>query len=439
MHKIIGLLLALTSLVALGAENEIPASTGARLAWWREARFGLFIHYGPVALTGQEISWSRANSNTNCPNKGNTPVEVYDNLYRAFNPTNFNAAEWAGVAKMAGMKYVVLTAKHCDGFLLWDSKVDSYNIMASPFKRDLCAELAKAVRHDGLKLGWYFSPMDWRDPDFRTERNRAFLTRMQGELRELLSNYGRIDLMWFDYDGREAVYDQSHTYALVKKLQPQIVIDNRLDLGVKQGNRLMLNPNADYYTPEQQIGAYDDQHPWETCMTLCQQWSWKPDDKMKSPAEVVSILCRVAGGDGNLLLDVGPMPDGRIEPRQVEVLKQVGAWMRVNGESIYGTRGGPWKPGTTVTSTRKNKTIYVQVLQANDDRIELPAIPRKINSASVLGGGEVEAEARDGIIILHLPMKRDPLATVIKLSMDGPALEIPAFDLPKMSPNKPDK
>jgi alpha-L-fucosidase len=367
-------------LTAFAAPEETPAQREARMAWWREARFGMFIHYGPVSLTGKEISWSRANSNPKCPNKGPTPTEVYDNLYRQFNPTNFSAAEWTGVAKAAGMKYVVLTAKHCDGFLLWDSRVDEYNIMATPFQRDLCAELAKSVRADGLKLGWYFSPMDWRDPDFRTDRNGAFITRMQGELRELLSNYGRIDLLWFDWDAREPLYDQANTYAMVKRAQPQIIINNRLDLvrldrATGDSNRMIKSPMADYYTPEQQIGAYDDQRPWETCMTLGTQWSWKPDDRIKSAAEVISILARTAGGDGNLLLNVGPMPDGRIEPRQVEVLKQAGVWLTKNRGSIYGTRGGPWKPSRAIATTRKDKALFVHLLRVKDGHLELPDIP----------------------------------------------------------------
>jgi alpha-L-fucosidase len=436
VKNLLCLLLALSGLPSFGAETHAPAPTDDRMAWWREARFGMFIHYGPVTLTGQEISWSRANSNTNCPNKGKTPVDVYDNLYKEFNPTNFNAPDWAGVAKMAGMKYVVLTAKHCDGFLLWDSKVDGYNVMATPFKRDLCAELANAVRKDDLHLGWYFSPMDWRDPDCRSADNARFVTKMQGELRELLSNYGKVDVLWFDSDGRPAVWDAPTTYALVRGLQPQIIINNRLEMGtqvewLKQGH---LRENEDYYTPEQRIGGYDDQHPWETCMTVCRQWSWKPDDTMKTPAEVVNILCRVVGGDGNLLLNVGPMPDGRIEPRQVEVLKQVGAWMHVNGESIYGTRGGPWKPSPAVTSTRKGSTVYVHVLKTDGDIMELPALLRKIKSASMLGGGEIKTEAADGKIILHLPEKRDPLATVIKLELDGSAMTIAAIALPAPKP-----
>ncbi|SPE51192.1 Alpha-L-fucosidase (fragment) [Verrucomicrobia bacterium] len=427
MNRFLSLLLAVGSFPALSFGAETATHHEARLAWWRAARFGMFIHYGPVALTGQEISWSRANSNPKCPNAGATPVEVYDSLYQKFNPTNFDAAEWVGVAKAAGMKYVVLTAKHCDGFLLWDSKVDAYNIMTTPFKRDLCGELAKAVRKKGLKLGWYFSPMDWRDPDFRTERNAAFIGRMQGELRELLGNYGKVDVMWFDFDGREAVYDQANTYAIVKRLQPKIIIDNRLDLSTSNDNTQMLSPSADYYTPEQRIGSYDDERPWETCMTLGTQWSWKPNDTIKSAAEVISILARAVGGDGNLLLDVGPMPDGRIEPRQVEVLRTVGTWMRVNGESIYGTRGGPWKPTDAIASTRKDRAIYLHVMKSKDGRIELPAIPAKIKSASLLNGQKVAFDQEDGRLLLNIPRASlGAIDTIVKLELDRPAMEIPA-------------
>lgn len=429
--KAVWVLLAVACCQASALAAETPAQREARMAWWREARFGLFIHYGPVALTGKEISWSRANSNPKCPNKGPTPTAVYDNLYKEFNPTNFNARDWTGVAKSAGMKYVVLTAKHCDGFLLWDSKADAYNITATPFQRDLCAELAMAVRRDNLRLGWYFSPMDWRDPDFRTERNGAFLTRMQGQLRELLENYGKVDLLWFDHDGREAAYDQTNTYALVKRLQPQIMINNRLDLSTGNKNTEMLSPLADYYTPEQRIGSYDDQRPWETCMTLGKQWSWKPDDKLKSSPEVISILCRTAGGDGNLLLNVGPMPDGRIEPRQVEVLVQVGAWMKRVGESIYGTRGGPWKPTSNIASTRKGKTIYVLVLKWPESGvIHLPAIPATIKSAKIPGGGKVKFSQSDsGVEMSVAPELRDPSATVIALTLKTDAMKIPAIEI----------
>jgi alpha-L-fucosidase len=428
----------LTLLVAIGGmawgshaatNNFGPKPFPERLQWWGEARFGMFIHYGPVSLTGKEISWSRANSNPQCPNKGPTPVEVYDNLYKNFNPTNFSAREWVTTGKTTGMKYVVLTAKHCDGFLLWNSKVDDYNIMHTPFRRDLCAELATAVRRENLRLGWYFSPMDWRDPDFRTERNAAFIPRMQGQLSELLRNYGRVDLLWFDWDAREPLYDQTNTYALVKSSQPRIIINNRLDLAKGDNDRMLKSPLADYYTPEQHIGAYDDQRPWETCMTLGRQWSWKPNDQIKSVAEVLTILARTVGGDGNLLLNVGPMPDGRIEPRQVEVLQQVGTWMKRNGESIYGTRGGPWKPTKEIASTRKGKTIYVHILKSTDGNVKLPNIPAKIRSARILRGGKVAFTQADGGIEFRLrPDQIDAGDTVIALRLDRDALALQALD-----------
>ncbi len=416
------------------ARAETPAEHGARLAWWRTARFGMFIHWGPVSLTGQEISWSRANSNTNCPNDGQIPVAVYDNLYKGFNPTNFNASEWVHVAKSAGMKYMVLTAKHGDGFLLWHSKVDGYNIGATPFHRDVCAELAQAAHEQNENIGWYFSEMDWRDPDCRSTNNDRFVTKFQAELRELLSNYGTICLLWFDSDGRPDMWDPTNTYALVQKLQPQILINNRLQMSTQEQwlHQGKLLPNEDYYTPEQRIGAYDDQTPWETCMTLGTQWSWKPDDKIKSAGEVIRILAQCAGGDGNLLLDVGPMPDGRIEPRQTEVLKQVGTWLDKNGESIYGTRGGPWKPTKTIASTRKDKAIYLHILREHSDPIELPDIARKIKSASLLVGGRVRFAQQDGKLILTAPVaSRNAGDAVIKLKLDGSAMDLPATEIPQ--------
>jgi alpha-L-fucosidase len=428
------LVLLVICALATVVQAETAAKHGARLAWWRDARFGMFIHWGPVSLTGQEISWSRANSNTNCPNNGPIPVAVYDNLYKTFNPTNFNAGEWVGAAKNAGMKYMVLTAKHGDGFLLWDSQVDGYNIGATPFHRDVCAELAEAAHQHGEKIGWYFSEMDWRDPDCRSTNNDRFVKKFQAELRELLSRYGRIAVLWFDSDGRPDMWDPTNTYALVHKLQPQILINNRLQMGTQEQwlHQGQLLPNEDYYTPEQRIGAYDAQTPWETCMTLGTQWSWKPDDKIKSAGEVIRILAQCAGGDGNLLLDVGPMPDGRIEPRQTEVLKQVGAWLDKNGESIYSTRGGPWKPTKTIASTRKGKAIYLHILRGQSDTIELPDIARKIKSASLPGGGRVGFAQRDGKLILTVPVaSRNAGDTVIKLKLDGSAMDLPAMEIPQ--------
>ena len=386
-----------------GHAAEVRQAREARVAWWRDARFGMFIHWGPVSLKGTEISWSRANSNPQCPNNGKIPVAVYDNLYKEFNPTKFNAKEWVAIARAAGMKYMVLTAKHCDGFLLWDSKVDDYNIMHTPFKRDVCAELAQAAHGAGMGIGWYFSPMDWRDPDCRNAKNAEFVKRMQAELEELLTHYGKIDILWFDTDGKPALWDQETTYRLVRRLQPGIVIDDRLD---KPGGSGLIGPWADFYTPEQKIGGFDNQRPWESCMTLSRrnQWAWGgSNDGVKTFAECLNMLIRCAGGDGNLLLNVGPMPTGEIAPEQGGRLKEMGAWLAKYGASIYGTRGGPFKPGPWGAATQKGNRVYLHILDPKLDTVTLPAIEKKIVGSRVLTGGSVSVRQTDQAIEISVP------------------------------------
>jgi alpha-L-fucosidase len=411
-----------------------PRPYPERLRWWAEGRFGLFIHWGPVSLKETEISWSRANSNPKCPNQGKIPVEVYDNLYRQFNPTNFSGSEWARLAKAAGVKYMVLTAKHCDGFLLWHSQASDYNIAHTHFQRDVCAELARGARGQGLRVGWYFSPMDWRDPDFRTDRNALFVNRMQSEVRELVSQCGRIDLMWFDWDGHEPLYDQARTYQIVKELQPRIIIDNRLDLGSSNTDRQLLSTNADYYTPEQDVGAYDDQRPWESCMTISQsgQWAWGGHkDGVKSFAACLEMLIRCAGGDGNMLLNVGPMPDGRIAPEQAVRLKELGGWLGQYGQSIYGTRGGPFKPGPYGSSTRKGKTVFLHLWRWSSGSLKLPPIQAKVVRSRVLTGGKADVHQTPAGLEISLPRAgRQPLDTVIALDLDRSALGLAALDVP---------
>jgi alpha-L-fucosidase len=419
--------------------NETRKQRAARMQWWREARFGMFIHWGPVSLKETEISWSRANSNPRCPNQGPIPVEEYDSLYQQFNPTKFDARAWVALAQAAGMKYMVLTAKHCDGFLLWDSKVDEYNIMHTPFQRDVCGELVRAACEADMRIGWYFSPMDWRDPDFRTERNAAFLQRMQGELCELLTNYGPIDMLWFDHDGGEAMYDQAKTYGLVKKLQPHIVVNNRLDLSVGDNNRQILSPFADYTTPEQVVGGYDDQTPWESCMTVSRrsQWSWGgPKDGVKSFETCLNMLISCAGGDGNLLLNVGPTPTGEIAPEQEDILRKMGAWLAKYGESIYGTRGGPFKPGWFGASTRKDRTIYVHVRRWPENGLILPGIPAKIVSSFVLTGGQVTVKQSDDAVEIRVPATdHQPLDTIVALELDRRAWDIAPVEAPVERPS----
>ncbi len=404
-----------------GGAGPKPKANQAAFKEWQDAHFGMFIHWGPVSLTGAELSWSRGGERRGIEGKGEIPVEVYDNLYKRFNPVKFNAAEWVAIARAAGMKYMILTAKHCDGFCLWPSKVDDYNIGHSPFKRDICGELAEAAHRAGMAIGWYYSPMDWRDPDCRTERNAAYVARMQGHLRELLGNYGRIDRMWFDTDGGPAPWDQEKTYAIVRSLQPQIIINNRLDMGTPEDYKVQrVGPQADYATPEQQVGEFDLEKPWETCMTLGTQWTWKPNDKIKSTEECVRILVKCATGGGNLLLDVGPMSSGEIEPRQVEVLKGIGAWLGKYGESIYGTRGGPVRNGAWGGMTHKGNVAYAHVLKWDGDTVRLPALKAKIVSSKVLTGGRAKVEqAADGTIIRMPADEQDKLDTIVKLELEG--------------------
>jgi len=430
--------------LALGAPQSPPAPGGAapkaypeRLQWWAEGRFGMFIHWGPVSLKGTEISWSRANTNPKCPNQGPIPAEEYDHLYQRFNPTKFDAKEWVATAKAAGVKYMVLTAKHCDGFLLWDSKASDYNIMHTPFKRDVCAELTKAAHEAGMRIGWYYSPMDWRDPDCRNEHNDRFVALMQQELTELLSNYGKIDLLWFDCDGGSVPWEQEKTYALVKKLQPQIIIDNRLDLGEGGSGSdaaSYIGPHADYCTPEQFVGGFNIQQPWESCMTLSarSQWSYGgPEDGVKSYDDCMAMLIGCAGGDGNMLLNVGPMPTGEMPPNQVGRLKEMGAWLAKYGESIYGTRGGPFKPGEYGASTRRGNPIYLHIRDWTADPLKLPPIPAKILNHRVLTGGDARIRQLGSGIEITVPEKdRQPIDTIVALEVGGTAMNIRAVDVP---------
>ncbi len=395
-----------------------PKAEPAAVRHWQALRFGMFIHFGPVSLTGHEISWSRGVE---------TPIAVYDNLYRRFDPTNFNARQWVRIAKAAGMKYIVLTTKHHDGFCLWNTKYTDYNIMHTPFHRDILAELSKACRRQHVAFGAYYSVCDWHNPDFpltspggKVKRAKsdldAYNRYLLAQIKELIVNYGPLITIWNDvpemFKGRGA-----QTIKLARSLQPDILINNRTGDG------------GDYDTPEQHVGKYQEDRPWETCMTLCRQWSWKPNDKMKSLQECIQILVSCAGGDGNLLLNVGPMPDGRIEPRQVERLKEIGAWLHKNGQSIYRTRGGPWKPTGSYASTRRGNTIYLHVLRWQGDSIELPDIPREIRSARVLHGRRVKVAHLDGELRLTLPAAdHHAIDTIIKLKVHGSAMTVPALD-----------
>jgi alpha-L-fucosidase len=383
------------------------------MRWWRDAKFGLFVHWGPVSLTGREIGWSRGGERRGTGGTGETPVEVYDNLYKQFNPTEFDAREWVAIAKAAGMKYLVFTSKHHDGFSMFASALTDYKITNSPFNRDVVGELAKACHEAGLRLGFYYSPPDWHHPDYRTANHARYIEYLHGQLRELCTNYGRLDIVWFDgLGGRAEDWNADPLFQMIRELQPHVLINNRAGLA------------GDFDTPEQQVGHFQTDRPWESCITICRQWAWRPDDEMKSLKECVDTLVRCVGGDGNLLLNVGPMPTGEIEPRQVERLREVGAWLKPYGRSLYGTRGGPFRPGLWGATTYRGNRIYVHVLDWLEEDVTLPPIQRRIVRSSVLTGGKATVEQTDESIRIAVPAAdRQELDTIVVLELDGPAAE----------------
>jgi alpha-L-fucosidase len=423
-QALVPLVLAVTA-TQVRATDDWPKADPAAMAHWQSLRFGMFIHWGPVSLTGHEIGWSRG---------AQTPVAVYDHLYQQFNPTNFNADEWVSIAKSAGMKYIVLTTKHHDGFCLWDTKLTDYNIMHTPFHRDVVKELAAACKKQGLGFGAYYSTCDWYNtnwpatsPGGSVKRDRSDMDTyekyLQGQITELLKNYGPLITIWNDVPsnpGAEFGKRGADTIKLVRSLQPDILINDRTGDG------------GDYSTPEQEIGKFQLNRPWESCMTVSKHkaWAWGgADDGVKSAAACLSMVIRAAGGDGNVLLNIGPRPDGLIDPAQANLLKDIGAWLAKNGEAIYGTRGGPWKPTKYLVSTRKANTIYLHVLKHENSSLRLTALPKRILSAKTLAGDKVQFAQSEQAVDISLPAPLlDPVDTIIRLELDGPAMEIPPLE-----------
>ena len=420
------------------APAESPAQKAERMKWWVEARFGMFIHWGPVSLKGTEIGWSRGRE---------VPIPVYDDLYKQFNPVQFDARQYVALAKEAGMKYVTLTTKHHDGFSMFATKLGDYNIMNTPFRRDITRELADECRRQGLRFCTYYSIIDWYHPDYLPrgagdkrpvkdadfERYSAF---MQGQLRELVENY-HTAVLWFDgeWEDRWTVERGRDIYAMLRRLDPKLIINNRIGKKrefLKGGMSPAESSVGDFGTPEQETGRfYGDRNTyWESNMTICQQWAWKPNDRLKSLKECVDLLVTNAGYDGNFMLNVGPMPDGRIEPRQVERLREIGRWMKQCGQSIYGTRGGPLKPAKWGVSTCKDKVIYVHVLRwPGDGPIVLPAVGKKILGSRLLTGGTVDVKCADQTLAVSVPREdRRELDTIIELTLDGSATDIRPLD-----------
>jgi len=425
-----------------GAQDSAPPAAPAFnvptpvLERWRGDRFGMFIHWGLYSLLGRG-EWVIFSEQID--------YREYKRLMDRFTAAQFDPDAWAATAKAAGMKYMVLTSRHHDGFCLWDSKVSDFKCTRSAARRDLVAEYTRACRKAGLLVGLYYSPLDWRFPGFffpgmYRENAEALKQQTYDQVRELLTNYGKIDILWFDgggddwlglgglefgeggwhtrdrakhYEGRP-LWEAEKLYAMIRELQPGVIMNDRAaSHGDWQG---------DFSTPEQRIGAFETQRPWESCMTLCTSWGYRTNDTMKSLGTVLQLLVRAAVGDGNLLLNVGPTAAGIIEPRQVQRLKEVGEWLGQYGESIYGTRGGPFPSAAWGGCTWRGNQVYVHVLDWPEDYVQLPPTPHRIVSSRSLTGSQVKVDqTAEGVRIAVPAPERQAIDTVIALELDGPA------------------
>ncbi len=420
--------------------NPQPASP-AQMQWWRDAKFGLFIHWGPSSISGAEISWGRKDRIEGGELYQKVPGEVYDNLYKQFNPLKFNADQWMKMAKESGFKYVLLITKHHDGFSMWPTKQirwnDSihpkhYSIADTPFKHDICREISDAAKKYGLKLGWYYSTRDWTHPYYLKGDNLIYNNYYEAQVQELLTNYGNVDMIWFDHAfGDWNQFTIEHLFSNMYKAQPDLLVNNRSARGLTNipAGGMFLMTEADYDTPEQQIGHFQTNRAWESCVTMTKPrqdtggWSYRPGEPTRTFEECIKMLVSSVTGDGNLLLNVGPMPSGEILPEQVEVLKKMGSWLKKYGVSIYGTRGGPFINGKWGGSTFKGNKIWLHVLQWTGDSLKLPAPQETIVSVKSLTGGKPKVFRNSEGIVISLPKREQNLIdTVIELTLE-PSIE----------------
>lgn len=362
--------------------------------WFDSARFGMFVHWGHSSQRGCELSWPLVGGVFSLPCCDNIPVDEYHSTAPTFNPQNYDPYEWAHQAKRLGIQYAILTTKHHDGFAMFHTQQSDFSIQHSAYGRDIVREFVDAMRSLGIYIGLYFSLIDWHHPDYPAfteadkpypfgefrqptpEQWQRFTQFMFGQVRELLTNYGKIDLLWFD-GGWERTPEQWRSQALhdmIRSLQPEILINNRL-------------PGfGDFDTPEQFIPPQPPARTWETCMTINESWGYNSaDTQFKSARQLIHTLCEVAGKGGNLLLNISPMGDGQIQPELLERLAIIEKWMDANQESIIGTQPGlePWQ--FYGSSTRKGNQVYLHLLMKPYNTISVRGVPiKRIKSVRVL-------------------------------------------------------
>ena len=426
------LLLSLALAAALNAQPSTPPLPDAeRLAWFKEAKFGMFIHWGAYSVIGRH-EWAR--------HFYQIPQGEYDKYAKQFNPVNFNGDEWVSLAQNAGAKYMVITSKHHDGFSIWRSSASDYDMEITPYAGDPLKQLAASAKKKGMRLGLYHSIMDWHHPDYRPRRaweskapsaggnpNR-YVDFMKTQLRELLTGYGDIAMIWFDGEWEHTLRDlkrDDEVYDFIRNLQPNTLINDRL-YERKPGSR------GDFGTPEQFVPATGVMGPdgkpalWESCVTINQDgWGYnKYETEFKTSRDLIRMLVEVVSKGGNLLLNVGPTPDGRIGPEFVARLEAMGRWMKVNGESIYGATASPFaRLPFFGRATVKNNDLYLHVFGwPKDGVLKVPGLKNPVFSARILGqpGVTIPVKKDGDTVTLTLPAQPlDDAATVLHLKLDS--------------------
>jgi alpha-L-fucosidase len=399
---------------------------------FQDMKFGMFIHWGVYSVLG-DGEWVFHNRKLK--------IDEYNRLPAFFDPEKFDAKTWVSLAKAAGMKYITITSRHHDGFAMFNSKVSDWNIVArTPYKKDPLKMLADECHRQGIKLFFYYSQLDWHNPDYyprgatdwpngRPDHGdwSAYLdTYMDGQLTELLTNYGAIGGIWFDgmWDKPNADWHLDKTYALIHQLQPAaLIIPN---------HHQTPRPGEDVQTferdlPGQNTAGFNTKYvatdiPLESSDTLNESWGFNiGDSNYKSVAEIERRLVRAAGNNSNLLLNIGPYPNGEIDPQFVGRLQAVGEWLSKYGDSIYGTRGGPIPPGDWGVTTQKENKIYVHVLNWGAPMLALPPIPGKIASAESLSDHTTITftQSGDGVVLKLAPVQENETDRVIVLTLSN--------------------
>ncbi|HUA57761.1 MAG TPA: alpha-L-fucosidase [Verrucomicrobiae bacterium] len=384
------------------------ANRAERMKWWHEARFGMFIHWGLYSVIGRH-EWVMENEGI--------PVKEYEQYARMFKPKPNAARDWARLARQTGQKYMVMTTKHHEGFCHFDSKLTDYCAPKQGPGRDLVKEYVEAVRAEGLRVGFYYSLMDWHHPDGARcatdeQARRRFVDYIHGQIRELLTNYGKIDILWYDVawplDAKG--WESEKMNDMVFQLQPEIIVNNR--------NKL----EGDFSTPEQQITA-DSKHAWESCMTLNDSWGYnRGDDNWKSPKTVVRNLITCARDTGNYLLNIGPRGDGSIPEESARIFTAVGRWMQRNGATIYESDTCQPRRSNYASFTRKGNTLYMHVYFWPGSTVSMGGLRNKVKSVKLLAGGKNVAFDQDDfrLRMTGLPEQApDDPVTTLAIECDG--------------------